>query len=337
MVKVSTGLPNCREGRQNPIGTITWDTIHRIARVAEECGYYSLWPNEFITTEPGVAARYSTPPNLYDLIVTMAFVAATTQRIRITSSTLVLPYYDPILLSRQIATLDVFSGGRITLGIGLGGATEEFRRLRQLLDRPNRGEMMDEYVQALRILWTERYATFHGRYVSFTDVETFPKPIQNPLPIFMAGHAEGVFRRLAAYGQGWIDSSMLPDELRANIQRLYTYTQEAGRKDAQFEIARQFYVSIARSEEEARNNYTASVPPPDKIAAVGSAMTSVARSAQERSLVGTPEQIRARLQEYVAAGVTEICVIFYFPNADTAEQQLRLFAEEVMPALSGGK
>jgi probable F420-dependent oxidoreductase len=333
-VKISTGLPNCREGRQNAIGAVTVETIRRVAQVAEECGYYALWPNEFIVAEPRVAARYQAPPTLFDPIVTMSYVAALTERIRITPSTIVLPYHEPLLLSREIATLDVFSGGRITLGIGLGGAAAEFRRLRQTLENPNRGQMMDEYVQALRVLWSDSSATFQGSYVGFAEAESLPKPIQNPLPIFMAGHAEGVFRRLAAYGQGWIDSSMHPEDLEAHMERLRGYAVEAGRGDVDFELARQFYVSIADTEEEAKANHAESVPPATRPqpAEAGSPVTANA-APQERFLIGTPDQILRRLRDYVAAGVTELCVIFYFPNDDAAERQLRHFATEVAPHL----
>jgi alkanesulfonate monooxygenase SsuD/methylene tetrahydromethanopterin reductase-like flavin-dependent oxidoreductase (luciferase family) len=178
--------------------------------------------------------------------------------------------------------------------------------------------MMDEYLAAMRTLWTERRATFKGQYTSFDDVETFPKPVQNPLPIFMAGHADGVFRRIAAYGQGWIDSTQSPETIKENAARLKAYAEEAGRGDVQFEIARQFYVSIAATEDEARANHTAAVP--------------ITRG-REQSVIGTPEQVTTRLQSFMEAGATELCVVFYYPNVESAEQQLRLFAQEVMPAL----
>lgn len=327
-LRISTGLPNGREGRQNPIGSVTRETIARIAQVAEDSGYYSLWPNEFISTEPRVAAQFVDPPTLFDPIVTMAYVSAVTSRIRITPSTIVLPFHDPIILARELATLDVFSGGRLTLGIGLGGSTEEYRRLRGTLERPNRGRMMDEYIRALRTIWSDRRATFQGTYVDFTDLETYPKPVQDPLPIYMAGHAEGVFRRLAAYGQGWIDSSMLPDRLQVHRDQLYDFAKEAGRGDVEFALARQFYVSIAETEEEANANFRAAVPSP------GSPQLAPPSSAsQERALIGTPTFVGERLREYAAAGVTEACVIFYFPDDESAERQLRLFATEVMPHL----
>jgi len=333
MVKVSTGLPNCREGRQNLVGTVTPEGIRRVARLADHLGYYSLWPNEFITTRPDVSARYPAPPMLLDVLVTMAYALAETEHIRVTPSTIVLPYHEPIVLSRELATLDVFSGGRVTLGIGLGGELEEFQRTLGTIKKPNRGQMMDEFVQSLRVLWEDRQATFHGRYVSFDDLETYPKPIQQPLPVFMAGHADGVFRRLAAYGQGLIDSNMMPDDLRAAIDHVHAYAREAGRGDVRFEIARQFYVSIAPTEAEAKANHAASVPPATRVQPARSEAARAADRPAERSLIGTPDQIQARLRAYVQAGATEICAIFYFPDDEAAERQLRLFAEEVVPVL----
>jgi probable F420-dependent oxidoreductase len=329
-VRISTGLPNCREGRQNRIGSVSREGMERAARLAEALGYHALWPNEFIATDPPVAARYATPPNLYDTIVTMSFVAAATNRIRIIPSTIVLPLHDPLLLSRQLATLDVFSGGRITLGIGLGGSAEEYRRLHGELEKPNRGRMTDEYLQALRVLWKERYATFQGKYVSLSDVESLPKPVQDPLPIFVAGNGEAMLRR-AANAQGWIEFGLQPDDMRSTIAQLREYRDEAGRQDERFEIARQFYISIAPTEEEAKANIAAAMPPPDGPGS-GSGGGSGAPS-WEHTLIGTPDRIGARLAEYVEAGATEICAIFYAPDDEATERQTRLFAAEVMPQL----
>jgi probable F420-dependent oxidoreductase len=332
-VKISTGLPNCREGRQNPVGSVDLTGMLRVARVADELGYHALWPNEFQTTFPTVAAKYAAPPSYYDTIVTMAYAAQATTRIRIAPSTIVLPLHEPILLSRQLATLDVFSGGRVTLGIGLGG--DEFRQLRRAVTTPNRGQMMEEYIRALRVLWTERRATFEGQHVSFSDVESYPKPVQQPLPILMAGHADGVFRRLATHGQGWIDSNNVPDEIRRYLALLRGYAAEAGRGGAAFEVSRQFYVSIAETEEAAKANHRAALPAPTRpqpAPAPGPAAAKPSGAPQERDLVGTPDQIAKRLEAYAGAGVTEVVAIFYYPDAAAAERQLRLFAKEVMPA-----
>jgi probable F420-dependent oxidoreductase len=330
-VRISTGLPNCREGRQNLIGSVSREGMERSTRLAEELGYHALWPNEFLVTDPPVSARYATPPNLFDTIVTMSFVAAVTSRIRIIPSTIVLPLHEPLLLSRQLATLDVFSGGRVTLGIGLGGSAEEYRRLHGELDKPNRGQMMDEYLQALRVLWTDRYATFQGKHVSITDAEAFPKPLQDPLPIFVAGNGEAMLRRAAA-SQGWIEFGLQPDDMRSTIAQLREYREEAGRQDEPFEIARQFYISTAPTEDEAKANHAAALPPADGPGSGGSGGSGTPPP-WEHTLVGTPERIAARLAEYVEAGVTELCAIFYAPDDESTERQTRLFADEVMPQL----
>jgi probable F420-dependent oxidoreductase len=343
-MKFSTGLPNAREGRQNLIGSVTADGIKRQAQVAEEHGYYALWPNEFFTSMAQVQHTYVDPPNLYETIVSMTWAAAATERIRIMPSTIVLPLHEPIMLARQIATLDAFSNGRITLGIGLGGDKAEYGRMRP--DNPNRSKLMEGYMAAIELLWTERSASYSGKYVQFSDVETLPKPVQRPLPVLRAGHGEEVFKWIARHGQGWIDSQFTPDEMAGYVQRLATLTAEAGRGHQQLEIARQWYVSIARTADEAKANFAASVPPatrtaePKPVAAPGAAERGPggppagpparATTSAERSLIGTPEQILKRLRDYEPVGVTEMCVIFYSPTVQAVEDQTRLFAEEVI-------
>jgi len=326
-VKFSTGLPNCREGRLNPIGSVDRAWMCDVAKAAEELGYYSLWLNEFLQTEPNVAARFDDPPAYYDPLVTMAYLAALTRRIRFVTSTIVLPHHHPILLNRQVATLDVLSGGRITIGIGLGGTLEEFRQLRGDLGAGNRGQMMDEFVDALRVLWRDAKASYAGRYVKFENVDCFPKPVQTPLPIFMAGEAEGVLKRIARLGDGWIDTFFPPDQMREKIGQIQAFVREARGRDAPVEIARQFYISLAGSAEAAQANLKASLP---------NAKPSQAprREGMEMTLAGTPGEVAARLRRYLPVGVTEICAIFYSPDAGGALRQMEMFAREVIPALA---
>src|SRR6516225_4658260 len=153
-----------REGRLNPIGSVDPAWMSDVAQAAEQLGYYSLWLNEFLETEPNVRVRFDDPPNYYDALTTLGYLAAQTRRIRFLPSVLVLPLHHPILLNRQAATLDVLSGGRLTIGVGLGGWREDYRRLRVELGAVNRGQMMDEFVQALQALWSEQKASFSGRF-----------------------------------------------------------------------------------------------------------------------------------------------------------------------------
>lgn len=332
-VKISTSLPNCREGRLNPIGVVDLDWLRRVTARAEDLGYYSLWLNEFLQTDPSVKERFDQAPNYFDPLIAIADLARQTERIRFVTSTIVLPHHHPVLLSRQVSTLDVVTQGRITLGIGLGGSADEFRRMRGDLGSPNRGQMMDEFVQALRALWEQPLASFQGQYVNFQDVEAFPKPLQAPLPIFMAGDAPGVIARLGRFGQGWIDASHMPDEIKARIAELQRELASAGReRTTTMEITRQFYVSLGLTDAEAEDNMQQSVPatktpPPPQ--------SPSRRGPIEVVLKGTSDYMVSRLKEYIAAGVTEICAIFYSPTADRAIWQMERFAKTVIPELSG--
>ena len=329
-VKFSAGIPNCREGRLNPIGSVDRSWLCDVAAAAEERGYHSLWLNEFLQTDPNVAVRFDEPPNYYDPLTTIGYLAARTEKVRFVTSTVVLPQHHPVLLNRQLATLDALSNGRVTLGIGLGGSANEFRRIRGDLGAANRGQMMDEFVEALRVLWRDDKASFSGRYVKFDNVQCFPKPTQTPLPIFMAGEAEGALRRLARFGDGWIDTFFPPDAMREKIGQIHGYVRDARGRDAPIEIARQFYISIATTQEAADANLKASLPNAKP------AQAARRREGMEMNLVGTPGAIAARLKEYVTAGVTEICAIFYSPSAREALRQMELFARDVIPVVASG-
>ena len=254
-------MPNCREGRLNPIGIgrSRLDVRSR-SQAAEQLGYYSLWLNEFLETEPNVRARFDDPPNYYDALTTIGYLAALTRQIRLVPSVIVLPLHHPILLNRQVATLDVLSGGRVTLGVGLGGSHEDYRlRLRGELGAVSRGQMMDEFVEALRALWTEEKASFSGRFVDFRDVHCFPKPLQNPLPLFMAGEEMPFCGASDASARA--GSTLLPARQPAPEDRPDPgYAREARGADAPIEIARQFYISLAETREAAQANLAASLP-----------------------------------------------------------------------------
>ena len=247
-VRISTGLPNCREGRQNLIGSVSgrgWSAArawrkNRLSRaLAERVPRHrpARLPRATAATEPlrhdrhHVLCSSGHQPHpdhpQHDCAAARAAAAEPNS---------------PRCLFR----------GRVTLGIGLGGSAEEYRRLHGELDKPNRGQMMDEYLQALRcsgLIGTPR----SGKYVGITDAEAFPKPLQDPLPIFVAGNGEAMLRRAAA-SQGWIEFGLQPDDMRSTIAQLREYREEAGRQDEPFEIARQFYISTAPTEDEAKAN-----------------------------------------------------------------------------------
>jgi probable F420-dependent oxidoreductase len=328
-VPVSTALPNCREGRLNPIGAVDRAWLIDIAQAAEELGYHSLWLNEFITTDPSVLANFDEPPSYYDALTTIAYLAARTARVRFLTSTIVLPLHEPLLLSRQVATLDVLSDGRITLGTGLGGSVEEFRRIRGDLAGANRGRLMSECLGALRRLWADRRASYTGNYIKFSDVEAFPKPVQEPLPIYMAGTADTVLERIAEFGQGWIDTVLSADQVRAKRDTLERLTSDVpGRASDSIQVARQFYVSVAGSRAEAETQLVNSLPGARKPPTAANS-----GNITDMTVVGDPGDIRTTVSRYVDAGVTEVCLVFYAQSAASALAQMETMANELDGAL----
>jgi probable F420-dependent oxidoreductase len=324
MTRFSLFLPNIHEGRFIPMGALSPDHMFRLGQYAEELGYDGLWLGEFMESQSDVTAQFPDPPSYYAPLTTLAMLAASTRRVRLTTGVLVLPYHDTLILAREVATLDVLSGGRVTLGTGLGGPLANFRRTRKLHGPVNRAKLMEESIQAIKKLWTERKATVAGEYVEFHDVETYPKPVQDPLPIVMAGGAEEVVERIGRLANGWIDTYFPPEQMRERIEQLYASARQCGRASERFEVMRSFYCSIAESDEVADQQRLDAVP--------GGRPTGRANDHErEFLLVGSPDSIRQQLHRYDDVGVTEFNVAFFHRDVATAMRQTELFAREVIP------
>ena len=173
----------------------------RIAQHAEKLGYHSVWGNDHMTTQNYVRAEFPVPPRFWEPLITYAFVPPNTTTLRLGTGVLVLPMRrDIVVLAKQIATLDHFSGGRLEFGVGVGAYREEFEALRPD-SKAHRGDMVEEGVQALQAAVPERTASFDGKYYSFKDVELFPKPLQKKLPIYFGGNSANHIRRVAEVGR----------------------------------------------------------------------------------------------------------------------------------------
>ena len=320
------------EGRFATLGSITWASMLERAKAVEALGYDGIWVGEFIETPSDVATGFpGEPPNIYAPITLMTALATSTERLQITSGVVVLPYHDPLILGREMATLDHISGGRIRLGIGLGTEVVDYRRTRQQLGKINRSRLMEECIIAMRALWTESKSSFHGEHFAFDDVETYPKPCQSPFPIHMAGKVDAVLRRIAKHGQGWIEVTFDPDSMKSGVEKLSRYLEEEGRDGENLEVSRQFFMSIGETEEEAQANKSNAIQyKADPIARKGIAQTT-AVAGHERTLLGSAEFIGERMHAYAEAGVTEIRLTFYESDASAAIRQLELFATRIMP------
>jgi len=204
----------------------TPDTLVRLARLAEELGVDSVWVSDHLVAPLGAASVYpydrrpdrkpgdmGVIEEFYEPVTTLAWLAGATSRVRLGISAYVMPYRNPIVTAKQIATLDRLSGGRVILGIGVGWLAEEFAALDVPFAR--RGRRTDDYVAVCKALWAGGEARFEGETYRLPPVRTGPAPAQRPHPpLWIAGNSTRGIGRAARIGDGWHGIDLSPDELR---------------------------------------------------------------------------------------------------------------------------
>ncbi len=198
------------------------EVLARRARRAEEAGFESLWVGDHVAL-PVDAPDAHDEPRL-ELVVCLAHLAAVTERVRLASGVAILPQRQPVLLAKQLTSIDVLSGGRLIVGVGVGYVEAELSALGASV--ADRGPRTDEHLAAMVALWDEPTPTFTGDFVSFSGVVERPRPVQRPHPpIVCGGHAPAALRRAATAGDGWYGWELGPDEVAATVATL----RDAGR------------------------------------------------------------------------------------------------------------
>jgi probable F420-dependent oxidoreductase len=178
----------------------TPQALARWVRLSETLGYHLLMTSDHIAMTPDVHTRYPAP--FYEPLSTLGWLAGITQHITIGTTVIILPYRSVLEIARVSANVDQLSGGRFILGIGIGWAQQEFTALGLPFRR--RGAMTNEYLDALKQLWTHDVASFEGEFVSFKEVYTAPRPVQSPHPpIWVGGSSDAAMRRTVLYGDAW--------------------------------------------------------------------------------------------------------------------------------------
>jgi probable F420-dependent oxidoreductase len=164
----------------------------------------------------------------YHPLATLSYLAATTKRVRLATSVLVLPYHNPVELAKYTATLDQMSGGRVTLGVGVGAMTEEFEALG--IPMRQRGALTNECIAIMKELWTNPDPNYHSSRWNFADLKFSPKPVQKPhIPLWIGGSSPGALKRAATIGDGWHPSGMSPEEFGVGREEVRKLASAAGR------------------------------------------------------------------------------------------------------------
>ncbi len=222
------------------------EVMQAVAAAADACGFATLWCGEHVVMVDTPKSRYpysadgliAVPADAdwLDPLLSLSFVAAHTRRITLATGILLLPEHNPLTIAKQAATLDVLSGGRFTLGVGVGWSAEEFNALGVPFER--RGARTTEYIAAMRRLWASDVASFFGEFVRFDAVRVYPKPVSGrKIPIIIGGTTDAALRRVAMTGDGWYGFNLAAAEVPARVRTLATYCGERDRDPHNLTVA----------------------------------------------------------------------------------------------------
>jgi probable F420-dependent oxidoreductase len=289
-------------------------TLRRIAAEAESAGFDSLWASDHLS--------FVNP--IHEPFVALATFAATTERILLGTGVLLLPLRHPALVAKAAASLDVLSGGRLLLGVGVGGEGEKDFEAAGV-PRSERGPRTDEAMEVLRALWRGGPVTHRGRFYAFAGVEIAPVPARpGGPPLLVGGRSAGALRRAGRLGDGWLAYMASPERFARDMAEVRRAAEEAGRDPAGLLPALVLPAHVdddgRRAAERMRAHLSTRYAQPVE-----------ARVVERYTLAGTPEQAVARLQEYAAAGVRHVVLNPAGPPGALLEETRRLAADVVDP------
>lgn len=176
------------------------DSLSRWARLVEALGYHLVMISDHVAVTPDVAQRYPAP--FYDPFIALAWLAGQTHSVELGTTVTIVPYRSPLLVARMCSNLDQISNGRLIFGVGVGWAREEFKVLGVPFE--HRGAMTNDYLAAIKVLWTNEVATYQGRFVSFENVSATPMPVRSPHPpIWVGGSSDAALLRAVRFGDAW--------------------------------------------------------------------------------------------------------------------------------------
>jgi len=266
------------------------ENLVRLTTRAEALGVDSVWVADHLVAPVQVASVYpfdrrpdpkpgemGVIEHFYEPIVTLAYLAGATRRIRLGVSVYIVPYRNPIVTAKTVASLDALSGGRVIFGAGVGWLREEFAALD--IDPHVRGHMTDDYLEVCRRLWRDETASFEGKHYRLPLVRTGPKPAQRPWPpIWIGGNSDAALARTVRIGDGWHAIDLLPEEIAPQIAALRSSLEAAGRDPGCVTVSLRKGVLVQDDDRDAKPLY------------------------------GTPDKIRRDRDAYARAGVDYLVV-----------------------------
>ncbi len=283
---------------------VTLDDLRLVATDAEAMGFHSVWVSDHIVTPEHMHRNIG--PVFFDAFVVLSHVSAITQRVKLGTTVMVTPYRNPVVAAKIISTLDSLSGGRVILGIGAGGAPDEFSALG--IPESQRGARTDEYLSAMVELWTTDPSNFLGRFVSFENVRFAPKPAQSPHPpIWVGGRSDAALARTVRFGEAWHPTYMPLEALRERMNTLHDLSDESGRE----------------------------APPSTTLHLSVAFEDNSPGSAERRMGRGSPKQVAEDCAVYQSMGIAKLVCNFRGANTEDIRRAMENFARQILPQFSG--
>ncbi len=309
-------LPNCAGVLCEP----EWATpanLHDLGDLAARLGYNSLWFHDHLLAPKEVNIP---APDFYEALISISHLATRLPGMTFGVATLIVPLRDPILLARQLTTLNAFFPGRIILGVGVGRYETEFEACGS--DRfHQRGRVANEALGLIRALWTQDEVTFQGEFFGARQARHFPKHPGATLPIWVGGNAAASIERAAVYGDGYLPAAKRPDELRQDRAELDRALERQGRDPAGFPMGLSLTVDLQELGEKQAEDLEE---------------RGMHGHAASRVVTGTAAEVAEQLNQFTAAGVGHYALSFRAHSLAHLKERLEGFARDVRPQLAQG-
>ena len=272
---------------------------------AEQMGYDSIWVMDHLFNTGYIRERLEDRP-YYHPMAMLSYMSATTSRVTLGTSVLVLPYHNPVELAKYAATLDQMSGGRVTLGVGVGAMTEEFEALG--IPMSQRGSLTNECINLMRELWASAKPEYHSRNWDFSDLYFSPKPVQASIPLWVGGSSPGALRRTARLGDGWHPTGLSPEDFAIGRAEIQSLARAAGRNPDYIAMSTRVEVEVHGGPSSQRAASRARLPGDDMGA------------------------LRAGLEAFSEAGVDHFILALNSGDIPAIRSLMAKIADEVIPA-----
>jgi probable F420-dependent oxidoreductase len=318
------------------------ENILKATQQSEELGFDTIWLHDHVVWSSEMHRHHissgateaitdTQEANFFEAMTTMSYLAAKTKTIQIGVACLVMPLRNPIYAAKQCATLDHLCDGRLLVGVGLGSkATRESSEF-DVFGVPikGRGNRTDEYIQAMKAVWTQPMASYEGKYIKFERAEIFPKPYQKPHPpVWVGGWMDQAAVRAGKYGEGWIPGWLSPTEMARGCEILRKTATDAGRDPNNIKIAVEKLAAVARTRDEAMK---LALPTIRESTRTYERDVDNIQFALDRHIIGSVQDVRRRIDEFIEAGVQHFELKLIYPDMDTMYKEMLLWSEEIIP------